>query len=346
MELNPVEHPHRRRNLLTGEYVLVSPQRSRRPWQGERETQPAARLPEYDPGCYLCPGNERAGGLRNPAYTQTYAFRNDFPALLPEAHAAPAAGEPLLQLAPVRGDCQVLCFSPRHDVTLAQMTLPELRGVIDVQAQLLDELGQRWRHVQLFENRGGAMGASSPHPHGQIWACDVLPTLVAREDEQQRAYARQQAGRPLLLDYAETELRSGERIVCQNEHWLAQVPFWAVWPFELMLLPRRHVGQLQELVDGERNALAAILREVLRRYDGLFEAPCPAAHDGSPSYSMGWHGAPAGAEAHWQLHAHFLPPMLRSATVRKFMVGYELLAEAQRDLTPEQAAQRLREVVV
>ena len=174
------------------------------------------------------------------------------------------------------------------------------------------------------------MGASSPHPHGQIWASDSLPTIVAREDEQQRRYARQQAGRPLLLDYAETELRSGERLVCQNEHWLALVPFWAVWPFELMLLPRRHVGQLGALSDAERDALAALLRQVLRRYDGLFEAPFP--------YSMGWHGAPAGGEAHWQLHAHFLPPLLRSATVRKFMVGYELLAEPQRDLTPEQAA--------
>ena len=353
MELNPAEQPHRRRNLLTGEFVLVSPQRSRRPWQGEREAAPVERLPQYDPGCYLCPGNERAGGLRNPAYTQTFVFRNDFPALLPGERAAPAAGEALLQLAPVRGDCQVLCFSPRHDVTLAQMALPELRRVIDVQAQLLDELCQRWRHVQFFENRGNAMGASSPHPHGQIWASDALPTIVAREDEQQRAYARQPVGRPLLLDYVETELRSGERIVCQNEHWLALVPFWAVWPFELMLLPRRHVGQLQDLRDGERDALAAILHQVLRRYDGLFEAPCPAAHDGSPvplrrgsPYSMGWHGAPAGAEAHWQLHAHFLPPMLRSATVRKFMVGYELLAEPQRDLTPEQAAERLREVAV
>lgn len=338
LQLDPVEHPHRRRNLLTGEYVLVSPQRSRRPWQGERETPPAARLPAYDPGCYLCPGNARAGGLRNPAYTQTYAFRNDFPALLPEAHAAAAGGEPLLQLTPVRGDCQVLCFSPRHDLTLAQLTLAELRGVIDVQAQLLGELGQRWRHVQFFENRGGAMGASSPHPHGQIWACDVLPTLVAREDAQQRRYAQEHDGRPLLLDYSAAELRSGERIVCQNAHWLALAPFWAVWPFELMLLPRRHAGQLQELGDGERDALAALLREVLRRYDGLFNAPFP--------YSMGWHAAPAGGAGHWQLHAHLLPPLLRSATVRKFMVGFELLAEAQRDLTPEQAAQRLREVVV
>ena len=179
--------------MLTGEYVLVSPQRSRRPWQGERETAPVERLPEYDPGCYLCPGNERSGGVRNPAYTQTFVFRNDFPALLPEEREAPAAGEALLQLAPVRGDCQVLCFSPRHDVTLAQMALAELRQVIDVQAQLLGELGQRWRHVQFFENRGNAMGASSPHPHGQIWASDSLPTIVAREDEQQRRYARQQA---------------------------------------------------------------------------------------------------------------------------------------------------------
>ncbi len=269
MELNPAEQPHRRRNLLTGEYVLVSPQRSRRPWQGEREAAPLERLPEYDPGCYLCPGNERSGGLRNPAYTQTFIFRNDFPALLPEERAAPMAREALLQLEPLRGDCQVLCFSPRHDLTLGQMALAELRHVIDVQAQLLGELGQRWRHVQFFENRGNAMGASSPHPHGQIWASDALPTIVAREDEQQRTYVRgSRRGGRLLLDYAETELRSGERLVCQNEHWLALVPFWAVWPFELMLLPRRQVGQLGALADVERDALAALLRQVLRRHDG------------------------------------------------------------------------------
>ena len=218
------------------------------------------------------------------------------------------------------------------------MTLPALRHVIDVQARLLAELGRRWRYAQFFENRGNAMGASSPHPHGQIWACDALPTLVAREDGQQREYAQRHGGRPLLLDYTETELRCGERIVCGNGHWLALVPFWAVWPFETLLLPRRQVGQLEDLTDAERDALAAILRELLRHYDGLFKAPFP--------YSMGWHSAPAGHEAHWQLHAHFLPPLLRSATVRKFMVGFELLAEAQRDLTPEQAAARLREVDV
>ena len=338
MELEPPEQPQRRKNLLTGEYVLVSPQRSRRPWQGAQERPATARLPAYDPQCYLCPGNERAGGRRNPDYERTFVFRNDFPALLPEAPTAALTGDPLLQREAVRGDCQVLCFSPRHDVTLAGMALAALRHVIDVQAQLLAELGQRWRHVQLFENRGEAMGASSPHPHGQIWACDVLPTIVAREDGQQRAYALENEGQPLLLDYAEVELREGERIVCMNGHWLALAPWWATWPFETLLLPRRHVGNLQALGNDERDALAAILRELLRRYDGLFNAPFP--------YSMGWHMAPAGGEAHWQLHAHFLPPLLRSATVRKFMVGFELLAEAQRDLTPEQAAERLRAVQV
>lgn len=338
MKLEPLEQPHRRRNLLTGEYVLVSPQRSRRPWQGAQETPATASLPAYDPQCYLCPGNERAGGRRNPEYERTFVFRNDFPALLPEAEIGDVDGDPLLQREAVRGDCQVLCFSPRHDVTLAGMALTELRHVIDVQAQLLAELGQRWRHVQLFENRGDAMGASSPHPHAQIWACDMLPTIVAREDDCQRAWARAHEDRPLLLDYAEVELREGERIVCVNEHWLALVPWWAMWPFETLLLPRRHLGQLQDLGDDERDALAAILRELLRRYDGLFNVPFP--------YSMGWHLAPAGSEAHWQMHAHFLPPLLRSATVRKFMVGFELLAEAQRDLTPEQAAERLRAVQV
>ena len=338
LQLDPHGQAHRRRNLLTGEYVLVSPQRSRRPWQGAEETPATDKLPAWDPQCYLCPGNERAGGRRNPHYERTFVFRNDFPALLPDAEIGQVNGEPLLPMEAVQGDCQVLCFSPRHDVTLAGMALPELRHVIDVQAQLLADLGQRWRHVQLFENRGDAMGASSPHPHAQIWACDTLPTIVAREDRQQREYALANAGRPLLLDYLEVELRQGERVVSVNEHWLALVPWWAVWPFETLLLPRRHTGQLQALGDDERDALAAILRELLRRYDGLFGVPFP--------YSMGWHLAPAGGEAHWQLHAHFLPPLLRSATVRKFMVGFELLAEAQRDLTPEQAAERLREVPV
>lgn len=333
--MNPAEHPHRRRNLLSGEYVLVSPQRNRRPWQGEREAPPVERLPRYDPACYLCPGNERAGGARNPHYRQTFSFRNDYPALLPEAREAAPACEPLLQPLPLRGECQVLCFSPRHDLSLAQLPLPAIRQVIDVQARLLEQLGRRWRHVQFFENRGKAMGASSPHPHGQIWACDALPTLIAREDAQQRAHA-QAHGRPLLLDYAAAELRSGERIVSQNAHWLALVPFWAVWPFETLLLPRRQVGQLAALGAEERDALARIMRGLLRRYERLFDAPFP--------YSMGWHSAPGGERdaGHWQLHAHFLPPLLRSASVRKFMVGYELLAEAQRDLTPEQAAARLR----
>lgn len=338
MQLDPLNHPHRRRNLLTGEYVLVSPQRSQRPWQGALETPATASLPRHDPHCYLCPGNGRAGGARNPHYERTFVFRNDFPALLPDAPLATAAADPLLQLAPVRGDCQVLCFSPRHDLSLSQMPLADLRHVIDVQAQLLHDLARRWRHVQFFENRGDAMGASSPHPHGQIWACDVLPTIVAREDERQRAHARENEGRPLLLDYAGAEVRCGERIVCQNAHWLTLVPFWATWPFETLLLPRRSVARLHDLDDAERDALAAILRELLRRYDALFAAPFP--------YSMGWHMAPAGDDAHWQLHAHFLPPLLRSATVRKFMVGFELLAEAQRDLTPEQAAARLRELSV
>jgi len=338
MQLDPPEHPHRRKNLLTGEYVLVSPQRANRPWQGALEAPAPERLPAHDPDCYLCPGNERAGGIRNPDYERTFVFRNDFPALLPEARPAVARDEALMQLEAVRGDCQVLCFSPRHDATLAGMALRELRHVIDVQAQLLADLGRRWRHVQLFENRGDAMGASSPHPHAQIWACDALPTIVAREDAQQREYARAQGGRPLLPDYADAELRCGERTVGMNQHWLALVPFWALWPFETLLLPRRQVSQLQDLSDVERDALAALLRELLRRYDGLFNAPFP--------YSMGWHQAPAGGEAHWQLHAHFLPPLLRSATVRKFMVGFELLAEAQRDLTPEQAAESLRAVSI
>lgn len=327
--------PHRRKNALTGDWVLVSPHRMRRPWQGQVERPAPENRPEYDPNCYLCPGNTRAGGERNPVYTSTYVFTNDFPALLPDAASPVETGHPLLHREQVTGTCRVICFSPRHDLTLPEMELADIRKVVDLWAEQTAELGHKYRWVQVFENKGAVMGCSNPHPHGQIWALDALPTEPSKEDVRQREY-REATGRVLLVDYATLESDRGERVVAASEHWLAVVPFWAVWPFEMLLIPRRHVMRLPDLTDRERDDLSGILKNILTRYDNLFETSFP--------YSMGWHGAPyePGDQSHWQLHAHFYPPLLRSATVKKFMVGYEMLSEAQRDLTPEQAAERLR----
>jgi len=332
----PSDHPHRRQNALTGDWILVSPHRTKRPWQGKQETAARDSRPPYDPKCYLCPRNERVGGEKNPDYDGTYVFTNDFAAILPEAGPAPGDGG-LLRAEPVAGTSRVICFSPRHDWTLPEMPLAAIRGMVDVWASQTEELGSKYRWVQVFENKGEIMGCSNPHPHGQIWASDSLPNEPAKEDRQQCEY-REAHDAPLLLDYLALELQHDERIVVDNAHWVAIVPYWATWPYEILLLPRRHVLRLPELNDTERDALADILKRLLTRYDNLFEVAFP--------YSMGWHGAPtgegAGDDAHWQLHAHFYPPLLRSATVKKFMVGYEMLAEAQRDLTPEQAAATLR----
>jgi UDPglucose--hexose-1-phosphate uridylyltransferase len=334
----PTEYPHRRCNPLTGEWVQVSPHRMRRPWQGRVDAATAEARPAHDPACYLCPGNERAGGRRNPDYQGTFVFDNDFAALLPDGPAAVAAHEPLLRSAPVHGECRVLCFSPRHDMTLAQMDAAAVRGVVDVWAQQVEELGRRHRWVQVFENKGELMGCSNPHPHGQVWALDALPNEPRKEEASQAAYFADH-GRPLLMDYADIEIEREERVVALTDGWVAVVPFWAVWPFEVLLLPRRPVAHLPDLGDEERDDLAVILRRLLRRYDGLFDTSFP--------YSMGWHGRPSrGGGDGWQLHAHFYPPLLRSSSVRKFMVGYEMLAEAQRDLTAEAAAAQLRSVPV
>lgn len=314
------------------------------------EKLPLDNRPTYDPGCYLCPGNARAGGVHNPDYSSTFVFTNDFAALLPNVPLIPPGGHPLHQAMSVQGECRVLCFSPRHDLTLAEMAVPEIRLVVDTWADQVTELGQRYRWIQVFENKGAMMGSSNPHPHGQIWALDTLLNEPAKEDRQQQKHW-EWASRPLLLDYAELEMAQGERVVVHNEHWVVVVPYWAVWPYETLLLPRRHVLRLPDLTHSERNALADILKKLLTRYDNLFETAFP--------YSMGWHGAPfdvpdsrlgprtISADAtydYWQLHAHFYPPLLRSATVKKFLVGFEMLGEAQRDLTAEQAAERLRQV--
>jgi UDPglucose--hexose-1-phosphate uridylyltransferase len=327
-------HPHRRLNPLTGEWVLVSPHRTRRPWQGKRETAPAVERPAYDSSCYLCPGNARAGGAVNPDYREPHVFTNDFSALLPDAAPAPAGGSPLFRHEPVPGACRVVCYSPRHDLTMAEMEVSDIRRVVALWADQVADLGRTYPWVQVFENKGEMMGCSNPHPHGQIWAGTSMPNEPSKEDLRQREYwARERA--PLLLAAAEHEAAERVRIVVENEHWLACVPFWAVWPFETLLVPKSHRPRLTDLQETERDSLAALLKRLLVRYDNLFETSFP--------YTMGWHGAPTdgGDHPHWQLHAHFYPPLLRSATVRKFMVGYEMLAEAQRDITPEQAAERL-----
>jgi UDPglucose--hexose-1-phosphate uridylyltransferase len=336
MSFNPEIHPHRRYNALTGEWILVSPHRTLRPWKGAVENVEIETRPVYDPNCYLCPGNRRAGDQTNPAYTGTFVFTNDFAALLPDTPRTDAPSSGLLRGEPVQGTCRVICFSPRHDLTLPEMPVEQIERVAAVWAEQTADLGARYRWVQVFENKGAAMGCSNPHPHGQIWASSFLPRFAEQEDLQQRQYADRH-GKPLLCDYLHQEIAERTRIVEENTHWVMLVPYWAVWPFELLLLPRRPVLRLPDLSPQERSSLADILQRSLIRYDNLFQTSFP--------YSMGWHGAPYNDSdnAHWQLHAHFYPPLLRSATVRKFMVGYEMLAEPQRDLTAEQAAQRLRD---
>jgi UDPglucose--hexose-1-phosphate uridylyltransferase len=331
--------PHKRFNPLLREWVLVSPQRAERPWQGKVEKLPTAPSVAYDPSCYLCPGNQRAGGKQTPKYPETYVFDNDFPALLPEVELFQYEQNGLLVAQTDRGICRVLCFSPRHDLTVPRMNPRELRGVIDAWIEQFSSLARiPWvRHVQIFENRGELMGASNPHPHCQIWANGTLPNLPAREDESLRAY-RAEKHSCLLCDYLHLELQRNERVVCQNDAFAILVPFWAVWPFEALVLSKRHVASLEQLNTEERDLLGDILRRITIRYDNLFETAFP--------YSMGFHQRPIDGQHHeaWHLHAHYSPPLLRSATVRKFMVGYELLASPQRDLTPESAAARLREM--
>jgi UDPglucose--hexose-1-phosphate uridylyltransferase len=328
--------PHRRYNPLIDEWVLVSAGRTRRPWLGAQEPDHVRAGLTFDPDCYLCPGNVRANGNVNPRYDETYVFTNDFAALRPDT-SIESIDDGLLRAEGERGSCRVVCFSPRHDLSLGRMEADAVRRVVDVWAEETAELGAEYRWVQVFENRGEAMGASNPHPHGQIWAGTALPGDGAREDASQRAHLAS-TGQRLLLDYADRE-SGGQRVIVETDQWLTVVPFWAAWPFETLLIPRRPAARLTDLDDAARDDLATVLHELIGRYDGLFKRPFP--------YSMGWHQAPFGdgATDHWQVHAHFYPPLLR-ANVRKFMVGYELLAETQRDLTAEDAAGRLRAVQV
>jgi UDPglucose--hexose-1-phosphate uridylyltransferase len=339
--MNPLmqQHPHRRYNPLKREWVLVSPHRTQRPWQGQVEKTAQPTMVEYDPECYLCPGNMRAGGLRTDKYTSTYVFENDYAALKQDAPRFhdDNDGKGLLIAEGESGVCRVICFSPRHDLTLAKMEVGDIRKVVDLWDEQTQELGGRAdiSYVQVFENRGAMMGASNPHPHGQIWASRSVPNEAVLEQAAQAAYLAEH-GTCLLCAYRELEVKLGERVVASNASFVALVPFWAVWPFEVMVLPVRHVGDLSMMSDAERNDLAAILKSLTSTYDKVFDAPFP--------YSMGLHPQPYDSVEHpeWHFHVHFYPPLLRSATVRKFMVGFELLGSPQRDITPESAAEMLR----
>jgi len=341
--------PHRRYNPLLDEWVLVSPHRLARPWLGQVEPVHDEELPPYDPTCYLCPGNTRANGEQNPPYTTTFAFDNDFPALVGTGHAARdvtdsaatlgfGGHDGLLVAGPQLGCCRVLCFSPRHDVTMARMTTDGIRAVVDAWADEIERASRLdvVRYVQVFENKGAAMGCSNPHPHCQVWASAAVPNQPARKLVMQERYVATHGGRDLVGDYLAREIGDAVRVVCRNDAWVVVVPFWAVWPFEVMVIPVRRVDDLRALTGDERDQLADVLRRLNARYDNLFECSFP--------YSMGWHGKPLDGRAHpeCRLHAVYYPPLLRSASVRKFLVGYEMTAEPQRDLTAEAAADRLR----
>jgi UDPglucose--hexose-1-phosphate uridylyltransferase len=329
---------HRRLNALTGDWVLVSPGRTKRPWKGQTEVPPPENVPAYDPLCYMCPGNTRADGEHNPKYTGTFVFENDYAALHPTGEAGEQNVADLLVASAEKGICRVVCFSPRHDLTLAKMSAAELRAVVDVWVEQYRSLGGEpfINSVVIFENRGAMMGASNPHPHGQIWANATLPNEPAKEQASLLAYQRQHDS-CLLCEYWKIEKKRSERLVIENDQFVAVVPFWAVWPFETLVISKRHFGGMDEFLDSEHDAMADILRRLTSGYDNLFKTSFP--------YSMGFHQRPTDGEPHpeWHFHAHFYPPLLRSATVRKFMVGFELLGSPQRDITPEQPAARLRE---
>ena len=332
------QHPHRRWNPLRQAWVLVSPHRTQRPWQGEVAQKSTPQAITYDPQCYLCPGNPRAGGAVNPNYDSVFSFVNDYAALLPEPQPEPAPpASPLLVSAPARGLCKVLCFHPDRSLTLARMTRPEIRVVIDAWAAEYEDIAAlNWiRYIQIFENRGALMGASNPHPHCQIWSTDYVPDEPAAETAAQRQHL-DRTGRCLLCEYLATESDDCTRVIFQNDHFAALVPWWAVWPFEVLIVSRTHRASLPQFTADERDALADVLKRMTTRYDNLFETSFP--------YTMGFHQAPLDGADHpeWHFHTHFYPPLLRSATVRKYMVGFEMLGMPQRDITPESAADRLR----
>ena len=335
MTFDQTKHPHRRFNPLLNEWILVSPQRGNRPWQGHLDSHQPAPLSTYDQNCYLCPTNRRVNGGLNLNYSGIFVFDNDFAALKPDTPEY-NDGDPLFGISSERGVSRVICFSPDHSATLATLSEKQINKVVDAWQDQSVQLGQTYQWVQLFENKGEIMGCSNPHPHGQVWAQNQMPSLVEKKHQALTNYFKK-FGTNLLGDYATAEWDRQTRVVCNNSDWMVVVPHWAAWPFETLLLPRFHVERMPDLTQSQKSNLANIISQLLIRYDNLFNCSFP--------YSMGWHGAPFDKADHpeWTLHASFLPPLLRNAQIRKFMVGYELMAEPQRDITPEAAAERLRQ---
>lgn len=338
MTFNPNEHQHLRYNPLKDEWVLVSPHRNLRPWSGQTEIPTTEEVLKFDPTNPLCPGVTRASGRVTPNYESTYVFENDFPALLREGPEPAESDDPLFQTRTAKGTCRVICYHPHTDVYFYSLSTKEIVAVIDEWIRQLTELGRDYTWVQIFENRGTMMGCSNPHPHCQIWASTFFPNEPRIKDENLRKFFDKYR-KPMLQDYVEKELQKRERIVHENCEWVVVVPYWAIWPFETMVLPKRQIQRFSDVDDKQKEALAHTLKVIVAKYDNLFKCKFP--------YSMGWHGAPTGdklkeCQSHWTFHGIYLPPLLRSATVKKFMVGYELLAQAQRDLTAEKAAAMLR----
>ena len=338
-KFNIEEHPHKRLNPLTNDWILVSPHRSKRPWQGQVEKAVVEERPKYDPSCYLCAGNERAGGKKNPDYKGTFVFTNDFSALLSDSPEGGYSDDELFQAKSESGICKVICFSEDHSLTVPEMEVEDIAKVVNLWCEQFEELGsnEMINYVQIFENKGAIMGCSNPHPHGQIWSSSTVPVEPDKESVAQKAYFEKH-GRTLLGDYLSAELEKEVRLLAQNEHFVALVPYWAVWPFETMIVSKRPVQNILQLTSEERTAFADIYKQLTVKYDNLFET--------SFAYSAGIHQAPTDGKDYpeWHLHMHFYPPLLRSATVKKFMVGYEMLATPQRDITAEQAAKRLRDL--